>query len=198
MRFSHLLFILVFLLNFSGMPATSGGMPEEVIVALPLTERNENEEFIPWLMQRKLNWDDFSGEPRRNSEAVASTSTSLGIAYQLERSGIVYRITCNFSKHKSWGLLKTDYILAHEQGHFDITEIAARRLHQELSAYVLNIKSYRQDINDIYNRIVKEKEAMQATYDRESDHSRNRGVQFEWLDKINLMLEETALWAEYP
>jgi hypothetical protein len=56
---------------------------------------------------------------------VALTSTALGIAYKVSHGELTYEITCSFSKDKSWGLLKTPYILAHEQGHFDITEIYA-------------------------------------------------------------------------
>jgi hypothetical protein len=199
MRFIHLFTLSMFILNFSGMPVTTiaDAVPGEAFETR-FEMRSENDEFIPWLIQRKLSWEDFSGEPRKNSEAVASTSTSLGIAYQVEKGNLSYRITCNFSRHKSWGLLKTEYILAHEQGHFDITEIAARKLHQALYEYEFNRKSYRDDINTIYQRIVKEKEDMQALYDRESDHSRNRKVQYTWNEKISLMLSETAPWAEYP
>jgi hypothetical protein len=199
MRLIHLFTISMFILNFSGTPVPMFTDAEPVeAVESRFEMRNENDEFIPWLIQRKLSWEDFSGEPRKNSEAVASTSTSLGIAYQVDKGSLSYRITCNFSKHKSWGLLKTEYILAHEQGHFDITEIAARKLHQSLSEYEFNRKSYRDDINTIYQKIVKEKEEMQALYDRESDHSRNRKIQYTWNEKINQMLEETAPWAQYP
>ncbi len=197
MNYFHLFFFSIFFLNFSGTPSTKATESFAPVEATPV-ERIENDEFIPWQVQRKLSWEDFSGPARTNTEAVASTSTSLGIAYQLERTGLNYHITCNFSKHKSWGVLKTDYILAHEQGHFDITEIAARRLHQALSEYQFNHKTYRKDINQIYDRIVKEKEDMQAAYDKESDHSRNRRLQYVWLDKIDFMLKETLPWAEYP
>ena len=198
MNFHHLIYFSLLLLNFSGVPPVFEKEPVAIVNRLPETERIEDEEFIPWLIERKLVWEDFSAEPRRNSEAVASTSTSLGISYQLEDGILVYRITCNFAKQKSWGILKTDYILAHEQGHFDITEIAARRLHGALSQYIFNPATYKQDINELYKLIVKDKEEMQAEYDRITDHSRNRRLQYEWQDKIKLMLEETDMWALYP
>ena len=186
------------LVNYSGIPPVAQKEPVVIINTIPLNERIEDDEFIPWLDQRKLAWEDFYAEPKRNSEAVASTSTSLGISYQLEEGVLVYRITCNFSKQKSWGLLKTDYILAHEQGHFDITEIAARRLHGAILQYEFNSDTYKQDINSIYRIIVKDKENMQAEYDHITDHSRNRRIQREWQEKIKKMLEETEVWAEYP
>jgi len=197
MAYFHLLFLLLLGLNFSGKPAPSKN-EAAIETKEALHSTNENEEFIPWTLNRRLNWDDFLSEPQKNSDAVASTSTSLGIAYQVEHGQLTYSITCNFSKNKSWGLLRTNYILSHEQGHFDITEICARRLYKALQEYQFNRKTYRDDINTIYQEIVSQKEAMQAAYDEESDHSRNRKVQYEWLQKINQMLDETAPWATYP
>jgi Bacterial protein of unknown function (DUF922) len=198
MSLHHLIYMSFLLVNFSGIPPVTKKEPVVIINTIPLNERIENDEFIPWLDQRKLAWEDFYAEPKRNSEAVASTSTSLGISYQLEDGVLVYQITCNFSKQKSWGLLKTDYILAHEQGHFDITEIAARRLHGAILQYEFNEDTYKQDINSIYRIIVKDKENMQAEYDHITDHSRNRRIQREWQEKIKMMLEETSSWALYP
>ena len=198
MSLHHLIYMSCLLVTFSGIPPVVKKDPAVIINTIPLNERIEDEEFIPWLDQRKLAWEDFYAEPKRNSEAVASTSTSLGISYQLEDGVLVYQITCNFSKQKSWGLLKTDYILAHEQGHFDITEIAARRLHGAILQYEFNEDTYKQDINSIYRIIVKDKENMQAEYDYITDHSRNRRIQREWQEKIKRMLEETEGWALYP
>jgi hypothetical protein len=170
----------------------------DVPVANPVHSVEETAEFIPWREERLLTWDDFQGPPKRNTDAVASTSTSLGISYQIVNGELTYQITCNFSKPKSWGSLKTDYILAHEQAHFDITEIYARKLHEALSAYKLNRATYQQDIGEIYNAIVEGKESMQHAYDGESDHSRKRQPQMDWLTKIDQLLEETAPYAAYP
>ena len=124
--------------------------------------------------------------------------TALGIAYNASNGKLHYEITCNFSKIKSWGILKTSYILAHEQGHFDITEIYSRILHRELQGYKFNRRTFRQDVNEIYDRVVKEKEAFQLMYDGQTDHSRNKKVQQEWLDKIQQLLTETEPYSDYP
>ena len=94
--------------------------------------------------------------------------------------------------------MKTDYILAHEQAHFDITELYARALHKALSEYVFNGKTYQQDISNIYQNIVKEKEAFQEAYDGETDHSRKKRGQIEWLEKIEQLLTETEAYEFYP
>jgi hypothetical protein len=187
---------LLLLLNFSGIPKP--GATKNIVAVTPAHSIEETNEFIPWTIERKLVWDDFYGAPQRNTEAVASTSTSLGLSYKVEDGVLSYQITCNFSKPKSWGALKTPYILAHEQGHFDITEIYARQLHKALSQYQMNRKTFKQDINNIYNNIVQLKEAAQEAYDGQSDHSRNRRLQHEWAEKIQQMLSDTEPWAVYP
>ena len=129
---------------------------------------------------------------------MALTSTALGISYNVSNHHLNYEITCSFSKVKSWGILKTPYILSHEQGHFDITEIFARKLHKELLDYKFNRRTFRQDVNDIYDRVVKEKENFQYAYDGLTDHSRNKTVQKEWLEKIQELLIETEPYSDYP
>ncbi len=193
------LFSLAFLaLNFSGASLPKEPKKEPVPPDSVISRKIESKEFIPWMHNHRLIWDDFQCAPKKNGDAVASTSTSLGIAYQLKNGELTYQLTCAFSKTKSWGLVKTNYILAHEQGHFDITEIYTRKLHQALLEYEFDRKTYQRDINRIYQKIVTEKETLQNLYDKQSDHSRNKKTQMAWLQIINVLLNETASYADYP
>jgi hypothetical protein len=199
MKLFHLLPLLMLSLNFSGSPAPAkpyalaaarAGAPKKLV--------NNEDEMIPWRTQRKLSWDDFLSAPQKQGDAVASTSTSLGISYKVKNGELTYTITCNFSKKKSWGSLKTDYILAHEQAHFDITELHARKLYEALYHYSFNPEMFKKDIAAIYEKVVAEKEAMQEAYDSETDHSRRRGAQHQWLERIDQMLAETEPFSAYP
>jgi hypothetical protein len=194
------LFILaaIFTLNFSGSPKPINSWFTTLPNKMTYNFRLEDDEIIPWIGNRRLAWQDFMGSPRKHTDAVASTSTSLGISYQIKHGELVYHISCNFSKVKSWGSLRTDYILAHEQGHFDITEIFARKLFQAMKEYEMNRKTFKKDINQIYENIVREKEELQAMYDSETDHSRKRKYQYEWFEKIDSLLQETLPYAQYP
>lgn len=186
------------ILFFTNSTASDSGTATTVLPKKAVHSLEETREYLPWAYGRPLTWDDFLCEPKRNTDAVALTSTALGISYNVSNNQLNYEITCSFSKVKSWGILKTAYILAHEQGHFDITEIYARKLHKELLDYKFNRKTFRQDVNLIYDRVVKEKENLQFAYDGLTDHSRNKTVQQEWLDKIEQLLIETEPYADYP
>ena len=156
------------------------------------------EDFIKWDESRKLTWDDFKAAPLKMGSTAAMTTTHLGFSYNVSNGKITFKIDCQFEKNKSWGLVKNDWILKHEQGHFDITEIFARKLHKELLDYKFSRRTFRQDVNDIYDRIVKEKENFQFAYDGLTDHSRNKTVQKEWLEKIQELLIETEPYSDYP
>jgi len=152
--------------------------------------------FVDWSVKR-LDWDDFKASPVKNSDAAALTATHLGFSYSLSNNRVSYEIICRFDKTKSWGLVKTEWILKHEQGHFDIAEIFARKLKRELAEYQFNKRTFQKDLDAIYQRVIEAKEAFQLNYDTETDYSRNKRKQLEWLKKIEEILEETQSYSAY-
>lgn len=190
--------LLLLFTSFTSIPKTTAPAIKAKTELIAGHERREDAEYVPWLTDRKLIWEDFLCAPKKNTDAVASTSTALGIAYQIKNGELSYQITCNFAKQRSWGSLKTEYILAHEQGHFDITEIYARKLNQMLQDYQLNRSTFQKDINAIYEKVVKGKEDMQQVYDGQTDHSRNKAKQQEWLNRIEQLLADSEPYADYP
>ena len=165
----------------------------------PLTMRaqDNNEELLDWSHSRKLTWADYKASPNPGSDAAASTTTYLGITYNITTNDFSYAIESRFSKTRSWGLHKTPYILSHEQGHFDISEIFARKLNKKMREYRFDRKTYQKDLKKIYQDILDEKEEMQDEYDTETRHSINKEKQAEWLKRIAKMLEEYKDYADY-
>lgn len=159
--------------------------------------QTRNEETIYWNENRRLTWADYKGKVKPGSDAAASTATYLGIEYNFGKDGFDYKITCSFSKTKSWGLHKNDYILAHEQGHFDIAEIFARKLHKKMSEYKFDKKNFKDDLRIIYQSLMTEKDEFQNQYDNETNHSINKEKQAEWLKKIEEMLIELKSFSDY-
>lgn len=156
-----------------------------------------DDDYIKWQEDRKLTWDDFKAEPIKMGNTAAMTTTHLGFGYNVSNGIVTYKIDCRFEKKKSWGLVKNEWILKHEQGHFDIAEIFARRLHQATSEYTFNKNSFQKDLDAIYRSIVSDKEDFQQLYDHETDHSRNKNKQQEWMKKIENELNDSKDWAGY-
>jgi len=168
-----------------------------VFVFLPSSGFAQNDQFIEWSAVKRLTWDDYLAKPSSLSDAAAITSTALGVEYHLKNNTLTYTITCRFSKASSWGRHKTDYILQHEQGHFDITELFARKLAKELKTYKFNPHKYQDDVSKIYKKLMDEKEEYQNKYDKETDFSRNKELQAEWLQKIRDALDDLDEYANY-
>jgi|SRR5258706_6508094 len=168
-----------------------------VIIPSVSFAQGKDEELIEWDSSRLLTWTDYKGHPDPRSDAAASTTTYLGIEYRMDEKGFSYSIQCRFSLTKSWGKSRTDFILKHEQGHFDIAEIFARKLNRRMSEYQFNKATYKTDLKSIYDGITKEKEAFQDLYDTETDHSRKKEQQLEWLKKIENMLRELDFFRGY-
>jgi hypothetical protein len=168
-----------------------------LLLPLAMNAQDKSDELMDWASSRRLTWSDYKADPNPNSDAAASTTTLIGIEYKMNNGNFDYSITCKFSLSRSWGLHKTEYILAHEQGHFDIAEIFARKLHKAMGEYTFNSRTYQKDLRKIYQDIMKEKEDFQNTYDRETNHSIKKDKQAEWLVKIAGMLEDYKGYAGY-
>jgi hypothetical protein len=153
--------------------------------------------LIPWKLEKKLHWDDFKGDPPENATNAALTSSTILISFNYSSVSLNYDITCAFDKNRSWVRIKNEHILAHEQGHFDITEIHARKLYKSLRLYKFRKSSVSLDINQIYDHVVNDLQQMQSEYDRETDHSRNFAVQKEWQSRISDTLAVYKNFAAY-
>ena len=162
---------------------------------LLLSQREED--LIKWNENRKLTWDDFKAAPLKMGSTAAMTTTHLGFSYNFANGKISYKIDCWFEKNKSWGLVKNDWILKHEQGHFDIAELFARQLYRSVSEYQYNKTTFQKDLTAIYKSVVEGKEKFQQQYDDETDYSRNKAKQEEWLIKIEAELKQNKSWAGY-
>lgn len=168
------------------------------VLILPLLVLSQLEaDHIKWEENRKLTWEDFKAAPLKIGNTAAMTTTHLGFSYSIKNGIITYKVECRFEKNKSWGLIKNDWVLKHEQGHFDIAEIFARNLNKSINEYQLNKSSFQKDLDAIYKSVVAEKEKFQQQYDDETDYSRNKTKQEEWFKKIESELKQNKSWADY-
>ena len=97
------------------------------------------QEKLAWNENRQLAWDDFQSKDIPISSKAAAT-TFCGISYLLNSSTKKFtarqvKIEAFFVPSKSWAHKdhKTDFVLMHEQSHFDIAELFARRFRKLIS-----------------------------------------------------------------
>src|ERR1017187_5285211 len=93
---------------------------------------------INWDKNRKLTWDDFKEPvPDMHTSTVAYTNSGYSYKLSYNNDSASFIFECYFDKTKSWVKkeLANDYILKHEQGHFDITYCNSLRLRKTLKEY---------------------------------------------------------------
>jgi len=152
----------------------------------------QTDNLIPWKDSRKLTWNDFKGKPDSASPFKARTESTLNI--QVETKGMevmITMVTC-FDKNTSWVKEKRDVLLTHEQTHFDIAELWSRKFKQRLKGKTFPGKTFQSVLNKMHSDIQKEGKAMQALYDKETDHSVNAQAQEKWTKKINADLKSLS------
>ena len=97
-----------------------------------------------------------------------------------------FKIDTYFYPNKSWYQpdLCDKVILSHEQLHFDISELYARKLRERLDAATFTPKNVKSKVRAIYRKINEELSEYQNRYDAETNFSRDREQQTIWNEKI--------------
>lgn len=149
---------------------------------------------IFWNENRKLVWADFQSPAKPNTSQAAAT-TFCGISYLLNSSTKKFtdeqvKIQSFFIPSKSWAHAehKTDNVLMHEQSHFDIAELFARRFRKIISDKSLDVKS----LQRYYERIYDDYKEYQQDYETVTNHGRIRDKQLEYSRKIDEEIEELS------
>ncbi len=157
------------------------------------------EEKIVWSEDRKLSWEDFKGVPDGPPDYVASTNSGVSFSFSYKEingvSEIDYTVRGNFYPNLSWYRPSkvSDYILEHEQMHFDISELCARKLRKALET-IPQDKDFKGKAEVIYQQNEKERRELQAQYDTDSDHSNNHEEEYRWRAYVSEQLTAYASW----
>ena len=168
-----------------------------LVLLLSLSSGYGEDNLIDWSVSRKLAWPDFKARPDPQSPDAALTSSTINVEFGYDKIGLKHSITCRFNKLKSWVKVRNEYILNHEQGHFDLAEAFARKLHKELKEYIFKKETVSDDLNKIYTRVMKQHVGAQEQYDLQTNHSLDSGKQSVWDGKIKTMLKELDDFKDY-
>lgn len=148
---------------------------------------------LHWSKYRKLTWKDFQGVQDDSINAAITVVAFTTNSKYLSDSTISVVVNAVFYKSKSWVNKEhqTYYNLNHEQRHFDIAEVYARKANAELKKYKFNRSTVINDIQKIFDYYSKERDKIQELYDKETTFPKiNNKKQKEWNTKIDKWLEE--------
>lgn len=136
----------------------------------------------------QLTWNDFNGKPDAGSSFNANTGYKFNtrlksINFKADTAVINgFEIDLELDAKLTWVKKgkETDYLLKHEQGHFDIAVLLAHEILKQVSEAHFTKTNFQNALNKIVNTVGEKYRKMGITYDEETDHSINTTVQQEW------------------
>ncbi len=153
---------------------------------------------IQWTIDRQLSWQDFKGSPDQNSKFSAESSLQISYGMKISKGSagtkVAFNVECFFEPGESWVKkdLKTQTLLAHEQLHFDIAEIFARKLRKRFKDNTFTIDNYNTKSTAIFEKVFLEYKSYQAAYDHDTKHGSDREEQANWNESVIKMLEKSS------
>jgi hypothetical protein len=155
-----------------------------------------SEQEIRWVPNHRLSWSDFKGRPDRSSGMDALTESGISFSWSCDARGFHQETYSMFVPTKSWVKTKTPELLKHEQLHFDITELHARKIRKYFGEMRNPCRMGQRGINTAAERFIRASTEMQHLYDKESGHSEIEAEQRRWEQEIAMELAAHADWAE--
>lgn len=143
------------------------------------------------VMYHHLSWADFKGKPTAPGLLAVTTTGWVLNTTCSDNDGCAFELHSVLYRDQSFTISHDPYILRHEQGHFDITEIYARCYmhftfgHLTERQLEVNKESWWKYCQEI-----------QARYDKETGCAVNKEKQTEW-DKViaqNLEYTKKGYW----
>lgn len=154
-----------------------------------LCSLSTSEQQFPWSQNRKLTWADFKGKPVKSSPAAALTYTDIQINASLIDNKLSVEVKNYFDSKLSWTKNKeSSSLLAHEQLHFDITELYTRMIRKKLNDIISEEAIRNGTINKESDKLLKEWKEFQLKYDSETNHGLLANKQNEWEQKVKTLL----------
>ncbi len=186
------------------------------ILSLSLTKK-EGEQYIRWDSNRPLIWNDFQGKldanivlqnPVQGDQIIEEADRKTIIHTEMDAycyhqinfmaryygDTVTYEVKTLFDKSKSWTNSTSAYILNHEQRHFDIGEVHARRFRKFLADSMNAYDAARQKL--VFNRFINDNLEAQKEYDSITNHSINVDQQLRYNQEIDSLLNAYSAYSE--
>ena len=165
--------------------------------ALAATIKNQMaaHDALPWSATRRLAWADFQGIPPTRGDESALTSYSLFHGVTCTGRSFEFRVVAAFLPRQSWvkpaivaNPTESARTLRHEQTHFDLSEVHARRMRRYFSELFEPCMKTAEELGSLAERFVREESAAQRRYDEETSHGRVTRKQADWDAEVGRLL----------
>lgn len=157
---------------------------------------------LPWSATQLLSWSDFQGPPPADGDENARTVYNLSFESRCRGEQFTYKVTALFFPADSWvkpqvladGVEKVR-VLEHEQTHFNLTEVYARRMRRYFAGLYNPCGQTEAAINGAVDRFAREEGEAQQRYETETNHGLISNRQLAWNRDVNEMLTSLTAFA---
>lgn len=163
------------------------------------------QDVIEWSSERRLTRADFKGPAPASARNVSMSWINVDVSWGCEAGALVASARATFDPARSWwrstsvnigagqrrgGIQADVQLLEHEQLHFDLSEIAVRRIRKRFEEMKSacdepgGTDTVQGDIETIDRDLHEE----QRRYDRETAHGTNAAAQSRWAERVKRLL----------
>jgi len=162
----------------------------------------KNDAVVCWSKDRPLSWNDFRGKADKQfaMSGVRAAITDAEIRFQKleDKAGMPdYKIASVFLPNSSWATHKDDEAaLQHEQLHFDIAELYARKLRQDIASLQEKRVYEEEEYQKAIDRLLERHDKEQQQYDAETIYQgKNPEKQAQWIENVQSELQKLETYA---
>jgi hypothetical protein len=157
----------------------------------------ESHDVIVWNEYRPLTWEDFQGKRAADAAGDAGTFVQIKAKPYMVKDQVKYDVAAVFVKNKSWSDAQTKALLAHEQLHFDIAELYARKIRQVITELAKGGEEDVKDYNRAIQKLLHESNELDIQYDLETLHGALLNKQTEWTKDVKDQLKALAQFKKH-
>lgn len=156
---------------------------------------------VEWKPNITLQCSDFKAPPKVGS-FIANTCSQIRIDPIVRYGKRYFLVRAMFLPDNSYMspiVVDNDTIIKHEQTHFNITELYARKLRQAIDKYQgLNTREEYDAINKEFSKYTDAWGLAQTLYDAQTAHSTNYLYQKFWEEEVEVQLSALHDWELNP
>ena len=154
------------------------------------------QEAIVWSPERRLKREDFNGRAPASASTASMSWIHIETEWECKDGALEAMARATFDPSRSWfrrsqNPMELDIqLLEHEQLHFDIAEVAVRKIRASFQTFTSACAEAggTEPIQLIIARADRDLQEQQERYDRETAHGVNGRVQAQWKRRIMALL----------
>lgn len=151
------------------------------------------------ILDRKLEWSDFQGSADNTSPFSAVTNWGVSFRYKVDSFHAdtafpFFQTSPVFNNYSSWVKKnqKSNELLQHEQGHYDLAIICAEMMKENFISNTFLRSNLSIKADSIFQSTLQLIKQIEVQYDDETNHMLNRDEQEKWNANIEKLLEKIS------